>query len=48
MRIESFVCDCCGAPVGVLYDGVCIRCAERVEPPALKWRDVLRKLLPES
>jgi len=44
VRIEALVCDRCGAPVSVLYGGVCIRCAESVEPPMSKWREVLHHL----
>jgi len=45
VRVEFLVCGRCGAPVSVLYDGLCVRCVESVEPPLLRWRALLRSLI---
>jgi hypothetical protein len=38
--IEIRACAHCGAPISVLFAGVCIRCAESLEPPLLSWCSV--------
>ena len=45
MQVEALVCERCGAPVSFLHDGVCVRCAESVEPPMTKWMVVVRRLV---
>ena len=37
-HIETLDCYRCRAPVAVLQDEVCIRCAESIEPPLSCWR----------
>jgi hypothetical protein len=45
MKSESLVCSVCHAPVSFLFEGVCARCADLVEPPLTEWREVHRRCL---